>query len=221
MKNLFVISVFFALFGCAAEKYTYLPDLEKMNTALQEQGCTSIFPEGEWQFVHSIDFTRGSSGGTTVIGITTLSADTITSALVTVEGFTLFEAVFFEDGSFRVERAVPPFNSRSFAEGMMEDIRAIFRLPSGTLARKGRLQQGAAACRYSDTHGRVTDILPNIDDCWQITSYTPDLIMDRSITGRSCREHGSTRIPEYLELQTYGRTGYTLKMTLLRADRLQ
>jgi hypothetical protein len=67
----------------------------------------------------------------------------------------------------------------------------------------------------------VTDIVPNIDDCWQITSYTPERILDRSITGRSCRVKESTRIPEYLELQTYGMTGYTLKMKLLRADRLQ
>jgi hypothetical protein len=63
--------------------------------------------------------------------------------------------------------------------------------------------------------------MPNKDDCWQITSYTPERILARSTTGRSCIEKGSTRVPEYLELQTFGMTGYTLKMKLLRADILQ
>ena len=64
----------------------------------------------------------------------------------------------------------------------------------------------------------MVDVLPDVDDCWQIKSYTPDLTMDRSIVGRSCRKKGSSLIPDYLELKTYGQTGYTLKMTLITAD---
>jgi hypothetical protein len=221
MNKFTLISLCFLLTGCAAEKRMYLPDITVTEVLQEQTDCSSVFPQGEWQFVHSIDFTRPSGEGTTVVGITTLSNDMIKSALVTVEGLTLFEADFFKDNSFSVHRAVPPFDSSGFAEGMMHDIRAIFQPPEGDMIQKGRIPKGIAICRYTDAKGWVTDILPNIDDCWQITSYTPDRIMNHSITGRSCIEKGSARIPEYLELQTYGMTGYTLKMTLLRADILQ
>lgn len=221
MNKFILISLCFFLAGCAAEKRMHLPDIIGTKVLQEQTDCSSIFPQGEWQFVHSIDFTRRDGQGTTVVGITTLSNDIIKSALVTVEGFTLFEADFFKDNSFSVHRAVPPFDSSGFAEGMMHDIRSIFQPPEGDKIQTGRVPKGIAICRYTDANGSVTDIMPNKDDCWQITSYTPDRIMDRSITGRSCIEKGSTRIPEYLDLQTYGMTGYTLKMKLLRADILQ
>ena len=221
MKFFPSILLSFVLVSCSAGKHTYLPDFVEPYAHSNTNNCTSIFPRGEWQFVHSIDFSRDNGAGTTMVGITSLSKDMIKSALVTVEGFTLFEADFHTNNRFQVRRAVPPFDSEGFAEGMMADLRTLFRPPSGDITRQGITQEGTTACRYIDTMGRVTDIMPNKDDCWQISSYTPDRIMDRSITGRSCRQKGSNRIPEYLELQTYGMTGYTLKMKLLHADILQ
>ncbi len=221
MKNLIFILLLFSLVGCASQKRAYLPDLERIQTDQSIHDCTVIFPQGKWQFVHSIDFTKRDGNGTTLVGITTLSAEFIKSALITVEGLTLFEADFLNDDSISVHRAVPPFDSPGFAEGMMHDIRAIFQPPLNGVLRQGQTREEIATCRYTDAEGRVTDIQPNKDDCWQITSYTPSRIMDRSIKGRSCINKGSTRIPEYLELKTSGITGYTLKMTLLRADILQ
>lgn len=217
MRNLIFIIVFFLLTGCAAEKRTYLPDLESAASAEQEHDCTSVFPRGKWQFVHSIDFTKRDGTGTTIVGITSLSTEKITSALITVEGLTLFEADFYNDNSFNVHRALPPFDRTGFAKGMMHDIRAIFQPPQSDV-RQGQTRDGIATCRYTDSEGRVTDIQLNKDDCWQITSYNPSRIMVRSIKGRSCINKGFTRIPEHLELKTYGSTGYTLSMKLLRAD---
>ncbi len=219
--SLTLISVLFFLTGCAAEKRAYLPEISLDETVEEKKRCEDVFPLGEWQFVHSIDFTMPDGTGTTVVGITTLSADSIKSALITVEGFTLLEAESSKDNSFRVHRAVPPFDKPGFAKGMMHDINTIFKPPPGSMVQKGRIDAGDPVCRYTDAKGQVTDILPNKDDCWQITSYTPSRIKDRSITGRSCTENRATRIPDYLELQTYGKTGYTLKMTLLRAELFQ
>jgi hypothetical protein len=84
--------------------------------------------------------------------------------------------------------------------------------------RKGQLAGAASVCRYIEVDGSVVDVLPDIDGCLQIKSYNPDLILERSITGRSCREIGSSPIPDYIELKTFGRTGYTLKMTLISID---
>jgi hypothetical protein len=44
--------------------------------------------------------------------------------------------------------------------------------------------------------------------------------MDRWIVGQSCEKIGSTLIPGYLELHSLGRNRYTLKMKMIRADKL-
>jgi hypothetical protein len=205
------------LSACAVDRSLLLPELTGVEKRTEKHICAAVFPRGKWQFVHSIDFTTKDGFGNTLLGVTTLAGSTIESALITVEGLTLFEASFGPDDSYQVRRAVPPFDGPALAKNMIGDIRAIFQPPPGILVRTGLLAGAVSACRYEEK-GRVTDILPDVDDCWQIKSYSSDLILDRSIVGRSCREKGSRLIPDYLELKTYGRTGYTLKMTLISAD---
>lgn len=222
-SSLFLSGLLFSLVACAAETQFRLPQLTGAAESLKENGCAAVFPQGRRQFVHAIDFTMQGGSGTAVVGVTSLNDNTIACALVTVEGLTLFEAVFHHDASFEVKRAVPPFDTPEFATGLISDIRAIFQPPQGRGSRGQLLLPAPAAgltavCRYKDPDGGVVDVLPDVDGCWQIRSYTPDGVMDRSIVGRSCRVQGTGLIPDYIELKTYGRTGYTLKMTLIRAD---
>lgn len=214
---LVVIPIF--VVSCAAEKQFLLPDLEIIEKTKGKNDCATIFPQGNWQFVHSIDFTMGDGKGATVVGVTTLSEKSIECALITVEGLTLFEAISRADKGFEVRRAVPPFSSSDFAKGLLRNIRAIFRPPPGRDVKIGKLAD-APACRYADTE-KVTDVLLDINDCWQIKSYTSDLIMDRTIVGQSCRKKGLSLIPDYLELISYGQDAYTLKMTLISADNFE
>jgi hypothetical protein len=211
------------LVACAAEKQPRLPQLVGVAESLGKDDCAAVYPQGKRQFVHAIDFVMQGGSGTAVVGVTSLNGNNIACALVTVEGLTLFEAVFRHDESFKVKRAVPPFDAPEFATGLIGDIRAIFQPPPGH-GNRGQLLLPApaagltAVCRYKDPAGGVVDVLPDVGGCWQIRSYTPDGVMDRTIVGRSCREQGTGLIPDYIELKTYGRTGYTLKMTLIRAD---
>ncbi len=223
-----LITLSFLLSGCAAEKQLHLPELVGVSAdqAFQDEtraeACLAIFPKGNWQFVHSIEFSMGNGSGTTVVGVTTLTGNDIACALVTVEGLTLFMADFHQDSSFVVRRAVPPFDTHEFATGMMGDIRAIFQPPgsnSGKKVQQGQLDGSNAVCRYQGEDGGVVDVLPTVHDCWQIKSYTPDLIMSRSIVGQSCRKYESLSIPDYLVLKTYGQTGYTLKMKLISVNK--
>lgn len=220
---LFFSILLFGLVACAAETQLRLPQLTGVSESLGENGCAAVFPQGNRQFVHAIDFTMQDGSGTAVVGVTSLNDNTIACALVTVEGLTLFEAVFHYDGSFVVKRAVPPFDAPEFATGLIGDIRAIFQPPPGHGSRGQvllpALEGGlTAVCRYKDPDGRVVDVLPDVDGCWQIRSYAPDGVMDRAIVGRSCKVQSTGMLPDYIELTTYGRTGYTLKMTLIRAD---
>lgn len=216
-----ILLLLFLLAGCALEKQVRLPDLVPMQGGQEEPACGAVFPQGKWQFVHAIDFTMKDGAGTPVVGVTTLAEnDDIEIALVTVEGLTLFEAVYHGKERFAVLRAVPPFDKAEFAQGLIGDIRAIFQQPTGRERQTGQLPEMRYVCRYKDVDGGVVDVLLGADDCWQIKSYSSDRILNRSIVGRACRKKGSNLIPEYLEMQNYGHTGYTLKMTLIRADNL-
>ncbi|MDO9068841.1 MAG: hypothetical protein Q7W05_10360, partial [Deltaproteobacteria bacterium] len=135
--------------------------------------------------------------------------------------FTLFEAAYQEGKGLAVKRAVPPFDKPAFGEGLMRDVRTIFLAPSAQTMRYGRSADNAPVCRYTGIDGRILDILPATDDCWQIRSYTSDRVMDRSIVGRSCRKEGDNLIPEHLELRGFGQTDYTLKMTLIHAENMK
>jgi hypothetical protein len=229
---LFLSAILFGIVACAAETNFRLPELKGVEDGREIDACAAVYPDGEyggkgrWQFVHSIDFAMKDGSGTTVIGVTSLSGKDIECALITVEGLTLFEAVFGHDKSIEVRRAVPPFDRPGFATGLINDIRAIFQPPPGSME-TGQLQlqpqsAGAtSACRYRDGSDGVVDVLPDVDGCWQIKSYTSDLVMNRSIAGLSCRKRGFGRIPDYILLKTYGQTGYILKMTLISADNIK
>ncbi|MHB1184263.1 MAG: hypothetical protein ACYC4A_06130 [Desulfobulbia bacterium] len=205
------------LTGCAAQQPS-LPELTP--EAGEERGCAAVFPQGRWEFVHTIEFSMADGSGTTVLGVTSLGGDEIACALMTVEGFTLFEAVYREKGGLEVRRAVPPFDKPAFAAGLMEDVRTIFRAPFPAKMQYGRVADNNPTCRYTGIDGRITDIFPAMAGCWQIRTYGADQALSRSVAGRSCRKEGESLIPEYLELKGFGPTNYTLKMTLIHVENL-
>ena len=219
MKPFLLSVLFLSLAACAAERRP-MPALTVSEDMTGAKGCEAVYPRGRWQFVHSIDFSMQDGSGGTVIGVTSLDGDEITCVLMTIEGFTLFEAAYQEEKGLAVKRAVTPFDKPAFAEGLMGDVRVIFLAPSAQTMRYGRSADHASVCRYTGIDGRILDILPAIDDCWQIRTYTSALVMDRSIAGRSCRKEGDSLIPEHLELKGFGQAGYTLKMTLIHAENL-
>ena len=215
-----LLGLLFFLSGCAAQQQIRLPEL--LGTADDGQrapACTAVFPQGRWQFVHSIEFTMQDGAGPPIIGVTTIDGNTIGCALITVEGLTLFDAVYSRGkDSVVVRRAVPPFDKPEFAKGMIGDIRAIFRPPTAGEVQTGLSAGANSVCRYKEASGGVVDIELTADNCWQIKGYNAELLLHRTITSRSCRKKAFNLIPDYLDLETYGRNGYTLKMTLIRAD---
>jgi len=210
-----------ALAACTATGRNYLPELTAAANPEGEQGCESVFPRGSWQFVHAIDFSMADGAGSTVIGVTSLDDESIACALTTVEGFTLFAAVYHQEKGLAVERAVPPFDKPAFAEGLMADVRTIFLAPPAAGIRYGHTADRLPTCRATWPDGRISDIQQRADGCWNILTYTPEQTLERSITAQSCRKTGDTLIPEYLELKGFGHNGYTLKMTLIHADNLK
>lgn len=215
---LLALTLFLA--ACAAERPGLLPALSARQGVPATGECEAVFPQGEWQFVHSIDFSMRNGAGGTVVGVTSLAGDTIACALVTIEGFTLFEAVLQDDGRLDLRRAVPPFDKPAFAQGLLEDVRAIFRAPQAHSILAGQLTDNTPVCRYAGIDGRTTDVLRTRDGCWQIRTHGPARILERVIIGSSCREMEGSLIAGHLELEGFGQAGYTLKMTLIQAEKI-
>lgn len=218
---LFLLVLLLCLAGCAAERQPSMPALATVQNGAEATGDDQVFPRGRWQFVHAIDFSIAGHAGAQVLGVTSLTGEEMACALMTVEGFTLFEAVYRQGEGVDVRRAVPPFDKPAFAAGLMTDVRTIFLAPGAASRQCGRAADGTSLCRYTEADGEVTDIvLPATGECWQIRTYGADQRLVRSVVGRSCRKMGALLVPEYLELKGFGPANYTLKMTLIRAENL-
>ncbi|HIJ41151.1 MAG TPA: hypothetical protein HPP90_08755 [Deltaproteobacteria bacterium] len=140
--------------------------------------------------------------------------------IMTVEGFVLFDATY--DQGVHVERGIPPFESKAFAEGLMRDITLIFFRPSGKLTGSALSADGGLICRYETGSETVEDVLVNVDDSWNIRQYRNGEL-ERFITAGGDRTDGKKDdpfIPLQLELTAYGEYGYSLHLRLIEAKRL-
>lgn len=221
--------------SCAAEHKQLQPRLSRTPGGTEALArCAVLFPQGRWQFVHAIDFRMADGSGGNALGVVVLDGDQIQTALMTVEGLTLFEASSSGDENIQVTRAIAPFDRPGFAAGLMQDVRTLFRPPTGK-ARYGSLANGSRVCRY-EADPATTDITPSRDGCWQLSTYSHlqqtrfdgcllteihhERPRTRTITASSCQSKGGAAIPQTLVLAVPGPTGYTLTMRLISAEPL-
>lgn len=204
--------------SCAGHHRQVLPELSPVAADdLVARRCQAAFPTGDWQFVHTINFKTAAGNQGSVIGVVRLAGGGMSCALLTVEGLTLFAAEAEDGGKVSVSRAVPPFDKPSFAEGLITDLRTIFRRPAGR-PEFGKLSGGDPVCR-STAADLVTDLQPGADGCVAIATYKDGLI-DRQVQPSACRLDQGTIIATNLELRASGSTGYTLNLHLLSAEQL-
>ena len=193
--------------------------------------CQALFPQNRIQLVHAIAFRMAHGEQGNALGVLVLNGPAIECALMTVEGFTLFSAHSSGPEELRVDRAVPPFDNRDFAAGLMRDVRLLFRPPEGT-STAGTLPDGAPACRFQ-TRDRLVDLLPHGDGSWQLREFTgkPVLRVDgclletremrwheaRSVAAAEPRAQGPGNLAATMTLTAPGPAGYTLNLRLLEA----
>ncbi len=182
--------------------------------------CRDPFPEGDWQFLHSIEATLPGGKKGFLMGLTVLSSTNGTARVVimTLEGFVVFDA--FYDGQITVERAIAPFDSEVFANGLIEDINLIFFMPSGSITTSGLLRSGAAVCRYQKPDGRIVDIISQGEHNWELRLYLPDYRLARTVKSMSAKEldlADRRGISDKIELNAHGSPGYALVMDLVEA----
>jgi len=182
--------------------------------------CRQLFPKGRWQFLHAIEATMPGGKKGMLMGVTIISSrgKTAQTVIMTIEGMVLFDARY--DQRLVVNRALPPFDSPNFAQGLLNDIRLVFFEPEGPLIDSGILKNQAAVCRYQNPDGQIVDIIHRSDDRWEIQRYTKSLRLNRTVGvffNKKQADPDLSGIPERLELKAHGHSGYALVMRLLEA----
>jgi hypothetical protein len=178
--------------------------------------CRRIFPAGKWQLLHSIEADLPGSRHSVMMGLTILSSRLRSnrSVIMSLEGFVVLDAEVNQ--GLKVHRALPPFDSPGFAEGLMADIRLIFFKPEGPAAECGQLTDGATVCRYLNPNGGIVDIVLCSTGTCESRRYDRKQHLIRIV-----RVPFDTRtkdgMPQTLELTAQGGQTYKLVMTLLEA----
>jgi hypothetical protein len=185
-----------------------------------ERICGGPFPDGDWQLLHSIEATLPGGKKGFLMGLTVISSTKRTArcVIMTLEGFVVFDAEY--DKKVSIKRAIEPFDSEDFADGLMADINLIFFKPAGSIIISGYLKDGAAVCRYQKPDGRMVDIISRPAHNWEIRQYLPDYRLVRTVKSMSAAEPGSAGrkgIADKIELKADGSPKYELDMEMVEA----
>jgi hypothetical protein len=175
-----------------------------------------VFPDGRWQLLHAIQAELPGGRRLVMMGLTIMSSPgrSCRSVLMTLEGFVVFDGE--SDGRLTVHRALPPFDSPHFAEGLMEDIRLVFFAPEGPVVARGTLNGGVPVRRYRPPDGGTVDLELLPGDDWRIRRYDASETLTRTVRARRGRGD-QNGFPEAVELTAAGAQDYRLTMTLLEA----
>lgn len=217
-RHLLMAPVLLLLLAC-----THLPPITPLSAAppsgLGQESCR-IFPDGKWQFLHSIRAEMPGGMNFVMMGLTVMSSRlrTSRSVIMTLEGFVVFDGEY--DQHLIVHRALPPFDSPHFAGGLMDDIRLIFLEPDGPVLGVGELENGSVVCRHAAPDGGTVDIGLQRDGSWELRRYDPAQRLTRTV--RSLPGAGKKAgFPEALELAARGDQTYKLVMRLVEAVQIE
>jgi len=184
------------------------------------QKCRHLFPNGKWQFLHSIETIMPNGEKGLVMGVTVISSHdkTVRCVIMTLEGLVVVDVQY--DRQVIINRRVPPFDSENFAKGLIKDIQLIFFMPQGPVIKSGILRTGASICRYRNTGGRIVDIITHKENTWELRQYSKHFRLIRTVNaffGKKDGDSGQFGIPDRLKLTAHGSPGYTLVMDLVEA----
>lgn len=176
--------------------------------------CHQPFVDIPYRFIHAIEVTLPGGGTGTVVGVTVIdpASEKIHSVIMTIEGFVLFDARYVRE--VLVDRVVPPFNTKHFAERLMEDVRLILLSPHGRLSSAGVLADGSTICRYDESQGRIVDLIVHQDNSWEIGLYGDSYETIRRVNASSVEN----RIPKLVKLTAFDYWDYSLLLSLVSAE---
>lgn len=218
MKDLGIILLWLLLpVACAP-----LPDIHPVRESLplSSAACDHVFPQGDWQFLHTIEATPPSGGKQTLLGLSQLSSTRKAGnfVIMTLEGMVLFEA--HVDDAIDISRAVPPFDKPGMAEGIIDDLRLIFFKPAPSASKTGTVGNGYRVCRFSLPEGGTQDIQIRNKTDWMVHKYNRSNRIVRTVKTVPAQGRSVQGLPNQITLDAPGPVGYRLNMTLIEAKPL-
>ncbi len=178
-------------------------------------GCYAIFPAEPWESVHKIEADlRGASSF--LIGVTKgePSERTLQSVLLSPEGFILFDAVRTDNGIV-VRKAVAPFDSPAFAQGLMEDVTLLFLPPKAKPTGWGKETNGTMICKWENPENPHTEITGSMERGWSILRRDKYGEVMKEIVLSGPFLNGLASCVEY---RAFKPAPYTLRMTLIQTS---
>ena len=208
------------LISCSALPLPSLQPADRASRVELPQTCRQLFPNGKWQFVHSIEAVMPGGQRGLVMGVTVVSSrdNSAHCILMTIEGLVVFDARY--DQQLVINRAVAPFDNEGFAAGLISDIQLIFFMPEGPLVETGNDPNGASVCRYRNPDGRIIDLVIDADHTRHIRQYNAQERLSRTVDAFFTKqepEGDGPDFPDRLELKAHDVAGYTLIMDLVDA----
>ena len=208
------------LISCSALPLPSLQPTDRASRVELPQTCRQLFPNGKWQFVHSIEAVMPGGQRGLVMGVTIISSRNKSAhcVLMTIEGLVVFDARY--DQQLVINRAVAPFDHEGFAAGLISDIQLIFFMPEGPLVETGNDPNGASVCRYRNPDGRIIDLVIDADHTRHIRQYNAQERLSRTVDAFFTKqepEGDGPDFPDRLELKAHDVAGYTLIMDLVDA----
>jgi hypothetical protein len=218
-----IIFLMIGLLFCSCKSLPIIQPFDKPLDVKDKKLCSMPFVEGKWQFIHSIEATMPNRKKAFLIGITNISSTDkkISTVMMTIEGLVLFEAQY--DTQIKINKGVPPFDSKEFAMGIIEDVKLMFFRPEGKIEQIGYLKDGSRVCRYRDESRFFTDINIDLKKTWEIRKYNNYRRMTRLVNADTINVEKSNRkseIPQKIELFAYGKHKYSLVLNLIEAKQL-
>ncbi len=202
-------------YSCSHIPNIYTTEIDDPDHILEK--CRSAFPDSTWNFVHSIEATLSPKNSAFMLGITRIypQSRSIWAVMVTFEGMVLFDA--YDDGNIVINRAIPPFDSEFFVQGLMEDIRLMFFQPKEATVELGLLDTGKYACRYHSNEKTITDVIIEQNGNLTVSRYHHHRL-HRSVRFYRGDKQSRPFIFQRLELIAYNPVKYKMNLNLLESE---
>ena len=208
------------LLVAACARLPVIPPLSGRTAETVADSCRMPYAAGSWQFVHALSSEADGARLDRLIGVSVIDTRirTADAALMTVEGMLVFAAQW--NKTLSVSRALPPFDSRQLAEGLMADIRFLFFPPQGHPAAVGQTRGGLPTCRYITAENTTVDVIIDPQRGWEVHRYDPRGRRTRTVKARdlSFPTPEGPPLARKIELTAAGTTTYLLKMDLISAE---
>lgn len=212
MKRILFLGLTFLLFSCQTLPAVHPP---VSSNGKKSFTCPSPFLKQKYRLVHAIETSMAGTIQNAIIGVTLADPAnrSVSCAILTTEGMTLFEAESGPAG-IKIIRALPPLDSADFSKNMIEDIKLIYFAPEGQITEKGHLQNGETVCRYREENGDLIDVMADKSKGIEVRRYSTSGTLKRQV--RFNKTPGN--IYQRIELRADEQFNYSLLMTLIEAQ---